>query len=84
MHTRTHATFIHQPLSFPPAHGGDTETVKCHPHNSATFTVNSYQYLLPMGPGASCKTTLAFIQKPLLSDSDSNTIQFPDHGKNFY
>lgn len=81
-HTHT-ACFIDWPFTSPSAHWMDIWTVKYHPHNSATFTVGFYQYFLPMGPGASHETSLASSQTLLLSDSDSNTIQFPDHGKRF-
>lgn len=73
--TNAHTCFISPPLS--------QRTVKCWPHNSATFSVGFYQYLLPTGPGASYKATQSSNQNPLHSDSDSNTIQFPDHGKGF-
>lgn len=83
IHTCTHVTFIRQSLSFPPAHGGEyrdskmpsTQFSKIHSELLSIFTTD--------GPWGFLQDTLAFIQKPLLSDSDSNAVQFPDHGKRF-
>lgn len=75
-----HAQVLTHVLLAPPR---SQHTIKCRPHNSATFSVGFYQYLLPVGLRASCEATQASNQNPLHSDSDSNTIQFPDHGKGF-